>query len=202
MTRHEDQEIKFLGREVNFVAAHADQPRLRIDQEIAGTDRFLRRFSCGRYATQVRPYSRQQFIHAERLGDVVVGAGIERLDFRFLLTTHREHDDRDGRAFADRAAKLHARHARHGEVGDNEVGQPVHCRVEAGFAVGCGFHFVALGVERSLEHARDLRFIIDHQNTAALAHDSLSCVTMWTSTAVAWASSRWMAVRYMYFLQP
>ena len=53
-----------------------------------------------RGAPQRRAHARHQLVDAERLGHVVVGARVERLDLRPLLAFHRQHDDR------------HVRHAR------------------------------------------------------------------------------------------
>ena len=47
-----------------------------------------------RRPAQVGPHARQQFLNAEWLGHVVVGAGIERLDLGALVITHREHQHR------------------------------------------------------------------------------------------------------------
>ena len=56
-----------------------------------GHDRFL----LGRRGPAERgPQPGQQLVHAERLGDVVVGAGIERRDLVGLRLAHRQHDDR------------------------------------------------------------------------------------------------------------
>ena len=38
--------------------------------------------------------AREQLVHAERLRQVVVGAGVERFHLVLLATTRREHDDR------------------------------------------------------------------------------------------------------------
>ena len=42
--------------------------------------------------------AREQFVHAERLGDVIVGAQIERLHLAAFVGAARQHDDRNRRA--------------------------------------------------------------------------------------------------------
>src|SRR6185437_16083974 len=45
-------------------------------------------------ATQPGAYSRQQFRRGKRLGDVIIGSGIERGDLLVLERSGRQHDDR------------------------------------------------------------------------------------------------------------
>ena len=47
-----------------------------------------------RRPAQRRPQPGQQLVHAERLGHVVVGAGVERGDLVRLAVAGGEHDDR------------------------------------------------------------------------------------------------------------
>ena len=52
---------------------------------------------------------RQQLVDAERLGDVVVGAGIERGDLLVLVADGREDEDRDVRPAAQLAGRRRRR---------------------------------------------------------------------------------------------
>ena len=78
-----------------------------------------------RRAPQRRAHARHQLVDAERLGDVVVGARVERFDLRALLALHRQHDDRHARHLADAPAQLDAVHVRHVQIGDDELGRPL-----------------------------------------------------------------------------
>src|SRR5207237_1541162 len=61
-----------------------------------------------RRVAQRRAHARQELPHAEGLGDVVVGAGIERLDLGALLVARGKHDDRHRGPLADVADELAA----------------------------------------------------------------------------------------------
>src|SRR5262245_50219941 len=50
---------------------------------------------------QSYPHPGQELAHAEWLGDVIVGAGVERLDLGALLGARRQHEDRHRRPGAD-----------------------------------------------------------------------------------------------------
>src|SRR5579859_454308 len=193
--RHENQQLEFLWRQVDFPASDAHLARFRIDVKIAIFDGLRWLFFRRAHAAKVGPYARQQLIHTERLGNVVVGAGIERLNFTLLFLADREHDDRHLRTLADRATQLDSGHMRHREISHEEVGNPVHGQIQRALPVGGCLHLIALGLQRSLENARNLRFIVDNEDAAALGHQSVSWVTMWTSTAGALARKRLIAAR-------
>ena len=67
---------------------------------------------------------------------------------------------------ADGAADLDAAHARHHQVGNDQVGRPILEDVQALLGIVGGAHVVALRGERGAQHARDLRFVVDDQNSA------------------------------------
>ena len=109
-------------------------------------------------------YSRQQFARAERLGDVVIGARIERLDLGALLRARRQHDDRHRRPFADAPDDSHPVEIRQPQVEDHEVGL-VRSRVDRTAACGFGFHHpVAFRAERRAQDPPDPGLIFDNQN--------------------------------------
>ena len=55
-----------------------------------------------------------QLVGAERLGDIVVGAGVERGDLGRLVAAARQHDDRHRRALADAGRSTPGRRCRAG----------------------------------------------------------------------------------------
>src|SRR5580704_2454370 len=83
IARHEEQQVELRWRQVQALAAHGDRMRPGINQKVANLDRRVHR--PFRRASQVGPYSSQELLYAERLGDIVVGARIERLNFGSLL---------------------------------------------------------------------------------------------------------------------
>ncbi|MFN7977625.1 MAG: hypothetical protein U0P30_05770 [Vicinamibacterales bacterium] len=108
--------------------------RHRHGVEVGGEMRALvggRRHRVGTAAaTQRRPHARRQLTRAERLGDVVVGAGVEAGHAIALGRARREHDDRHGgggRTLAQDAAHLEAVEYRQVQVEDHEIGR-LFCR--------------------------------------------------------------------------
>ena len=73
--------------------SRVDDPlRREVDGEVGGDDH---RLLLGRRgAAQRGAQPGEQLVHAERLGHVVVGAGVERGDLVRLRLAHRQHDDR------------------------------------------------------------------------------------------------------------
>ncbi len=101
-----------------------DGTPIQIDRKVPGGNRaglFLGR----RGPPQLRPDPRQQFIHAERFGDVVVGARVESFHLRAILSAHREHDDRHLRRFPQLPAQIHTIHIRHRQVRHHHVRRPI-----------------------------------------------------------------------------
>src|SRR5260370_30559943 len=170
LARPKNQEIEFLRREMDLGFTHAHLARLRIDVEIAGAYRFRRGFFAGGNTPQVGAHARQQLVHAQRLGHVIVSAGIQSFNFGFLFPAHGENDDRHLGTLAHGATKLYATHAGHGKVGDYQVGKPVECGLIAALAVRRRPDFVTLRTQRSLAHTRDLGLAIDHQDAASFSH--------------------------------
>src|SRR5260370_39254057 len=81
---HISQQFEFFGGKVHFPATHSNRMRFQVDMEVTNFNRgcALRQ---GWNAPQLRPYSGQQLVHIERLGYVVVGAGIERFNLGALF---------------------------------------------------------------------------------------------------------------------
>ena len=112
----------------------------------------------------------QQLLNAERLGHVVVGAGIERLDLGPLLITHRQHDDGGRRLAAYPAAQLYAAHARHHQIGDDQVRTPFLEETKGFFRIVGRSHVVALRGKGGAQHARDLGLIVNYQDSFCHLH--------------------------------
>ncbi len=82
IARKVQQQFKFLWRQVDRLALHGDAMRCGIDHEVAC---FNRRLCALRRAPQVSANAGLQFLDAERLCDVVVGARVERFNFGALM---------------------------------------------------------------------------------------------------------------------
>ena len=70
-----------------------------------------------------RAHARQQLADAERLGQVVVGAGVERRDLVVLAAARRQHDDRHRRPLAQVADEVDAVAVGQSEVEQHQVGR-------------------------------------------------------------------------------
>ena len=78
------QKVEFLARQPYLVAAGDHAARREVDFQIVQVQRLLACFRRQRRAPQSSANARQQFLHAERLGDVIVGAGVQRSDLIFF----------------------------------------------------------------------------------------------------------------------
>jgi hypothetical protein len=67
---------------------------------------------------------------------------------------------------ADGAGDLDAAQARHHEVGHDQVRRPILEDQKALLGIVGGAHVIALRGERGAQHPRDLRFVVDDQNSA------------------------------------
>ena len=103
---------------------------------------------------QVRANAREQLVGAERLGHVVVGARVERLDLCAFLAFDRQDDDRHVRLRANAPAQLDAVHVRHVEIGDDELRPPLGEIRERRLAFRGRPHLITLARQhRSSAHA-------------------------------------------------
>src|SRR5262245_20735791 len=116
MLYHDSKQVIFLWRELDFLAAHFDDTTYQIDGQIAKfEDRMLALYV--ELVPQRRPDAGEQFLHAERLGHVIVGSLIERLDLGRLIAPTGQYDDRQvcspGADLAQQLEALHVRSEEH-----------------------------------------------------------------------------------------
>ena len=125
-----------------------------------------RRRDRHRLATpQDRPDPREQLLAAERLGDVVVGAGVERLDLGQLVGLAGQDDDRDLARPAGDADHLDAVAAGHREVEQHQVGRLLGEPAQGRVAVVRGHDLVA-GRADQRGHRADHRGLVVHDEDA------------------------------------
>ena len=111
----------------------------------------------------------EQLVHAERLGDEVVGAGIERGDLVGLLLAHREDDDRDLAPAPESLDHLDPVDARQAEVEHDDIGMVARRELEALLARLGQVDVVAAGPQVDAERAPDLRLVVDDEHPAHAA---------------------------------
>ena len=112
-----------------------------------------------------RPHARQEFLHAERLGDVVVCAEIQRFDLGGLVAAAREHDN--GHVFAlspDFAQEIEPLHVRQPEIEDDEIGRLCH-QLERRLGIWRVDGLVALRAQSHAQQFADWRLVVDDQHS-------------------------------------
>lgn len=107
------QELILDRRQMQFLAIHRGDAGIKIDMQLAGIERALGDNAARlriRKAPERRANAREQLLDRKRLGQIVVGTGIERADFVRVLAARRDHDNRHARPCAHRLHHLDAVH--------------------------------------------------------------------------------------------
>src|SRR5579862_988082 len=81
------------------------------------------------------------------------------------MVTDRKNQNGCGRNGANRTANIHASHGGHHQVRDDQVGRPLAKYAYAFFRIVGGAHIEALGGKRCAKDPRNLRFVVDYQNS-------------------------------------
>src|SRR4029077_3808005 len=134
MTGEICQQVKLFWCEPHLFAAHQDLVAWKINLEISDADFLFLRFGR-REAPKVSSYSRQQFIHAERFGDIIVRASVERFDLGTLLTSDGKNDDGNFGFRPYFSRELDTAHIRHRKVGNDQLRRPVIDYIESSHGV-------------------------------------------------------------------
>ena len=114
---------------------------------------------------QHRTDTRDELSEAERLGHVIIGAGLETTDLVDLLIACGEHDDgRSDAARAHVAADVEAVLAGQHHVEHDQLGRRPKNRCDAGRPVGGEFDLEAFEQQLVVQREADARFVRDHQN--------------------------------------
>ena len=114
-------------------------------------------------STHCRPQTCEELVHAERLGQVVVGTKVERLDLGRLGPTPRQHDDRHRRPAPEAAHDVEPVHAGKSEVEDDDVGMVARRELERLFTGEGDVGVVSTRFEVDFEGLADARIVLDHE---------------------------------------
>ena len=157
------QQFIFLRREFDFAFADLDDAAHQIDRKIAGAKH--RPFALHlQLVPQRRAHARQQFVHPERLCQVIVGAEIERLHLAGLVAAARQHHDRHALvAAADHAQQFVALDVRQAEIEDDQR-RPFGQLFKRHLAVGGFKNLIALRAQSHAQQFADRRLVIDDQD--------------------------------------
>ena len=122
--RHQAQELILDGGQVQLIVAQEDTAGSEIHLQLAvdehgGRCRLRRLHHCqasGRHAD-----TRQQLLHREGLGQVVVRAVVQRLDLIAVLAAGADDDDGHIGPGADAPDDLHAVHIREAQIQQHDI---------------------------------------------------------------------------------
>src|SRR6476659_3877111 len=168
------EELPLGRREMNLLRR---RPRL-IDHmviEINGPPSELHGFDQLRLRRTPRHRSnpRQQLLHTERLGDIVVRTGVKGIHLGRAVHPAGENHNGHLRPLTKRADDINAIDVRQAEIEDDQVWMSVGCCLEGAPTGSGGDDGVLPRVQVDSQGAQDLRLVIDDQDTS---HDRSNAV--------------------------
>src|SRR5438067_375512 len=183
------EQIEFLPCEIHGVAVRDDLTLVDIDREISEGE-MTRRWRLGGpiracRAPQQSADARHQLAHAERLGQVVVGAAFEAEHFVRLGVPGGEHQKRrtDVRALgACGTAKGDAVDARQHDVEHDEIEWARPDDIQRGPSVGDFRHVEAHELQVQAQQLADRRLVFDDQHVSTRRHVRRSRSTVRSGT--------------------
>jgi hypothetical protein len=110
------------------------------------------------------PHAGEKFLHPERLGDVVVRAGVERLDLVGAVGSPGQHDDGRLGPAAQALDHLHAFQIGQAEVEDHQVRRMPGGDLERFGPGGRHVHPVFAHPQVDAQRTEDLRLVVDDQH--------------------------------------
>lgn len=137
----------------------------QVDGELVGLHRHVILAAPGGLgAADGGPQPGQQLVHAEGLGDVVVGTRVQRLDLLVGGVPGGEHDDRHPGPAAQPLDHVDAVEVGQAQVEHHDVGVAGGGELEGGGTVVGRVDLVLAGLEVDHQGAHDLRFVVDHEH--------------------------------------
>ena len=118
----------------------------------------------GDAAAQCGADAREEFVHAERFGDVVIGAGVESGDLLLLRVSRGQDEDGCGEPAPEAAHDVDPVQVGQAEVEDDQVGWVGAGRGEGGGSVVGGGHDVAARAQVDGECAGEADFVVHDQD--------------------------------------
>ena len=160
--RHEQSQQRiFNRRELDFLAAFADDARGQIHLQFAAAENRVRSLRLG--VPQHGTETREQFGAVERLRHVIVRARVKRGHLVVLAVAHAQDDDRHTAPFAQALQHFHAFEIGQAEVEQNRVGPALG---GLGDAVRSGRGVedtIAVRLQRDAQETLDLRLVVNDE---------------------------------------
>ena len=103
-------------------------------------------------------------LRLERLDDVVVSTGFEADDDVDRVALGGEHDDRDARFEADRAADVDAAQTGQHEVQEDQIGLAIAKHLHGLGPVGAEHRIEPLAAQHDSEHLSERKVIVDDED--------------------------------------
>ena len=145
-----------------------------VDHELADAQPARRGFVCRHHSPQRDANPGHQFLGTERLGHVVVGAELQRLDLVGFGAARREDDDRQRRAGAHTATDFGPVDIRQSQVEHHQIRRPRSHRRERLFAARRDLDLVAARAKQRRHRALNRDFVVDEQNSSGPGHADCS----------------------------
>src|SRR5438445_7624784 len=161
---HQDaQDVVFLRREFYLLALDLDDALDQIDAEVAALENRLFALLL-ELVPQRDADARHQFVHAERLGDIVVGAEFQSLDDAGLVGAAGEDDDGNVEPVVTPfAQELMTAHAGQAEIEQHQVRLFLFHQLDRHLGVRRLADRIALAAETDPKQLADRRLVIDNQ---------------------------------------
>ena len=132
------------------------------------TSRLLGR-CCRCAAAQRSPQAREQLLHVERLGDVVIGSGVEGGDLVAAVVAGREDEDRHGGPAAEAADHVDATDPGKSEVEDDDVRMVSRGQEKRLLPGRRDVDVVATGPQVDRHRPQDRLLVVDDEDSAHVA---------------------------------
>ena len=160
--QEQTQQRVFLGGQLHHGPRLRHHPPREIDLHVAETRvAFLLR---ALHAPQHRPQAREQFATPERLAEIIVCPGVERLDLVRLLAADREDEHGQPAPFAQPLEHLDAGQVGQAEIEDDGVGPLGRCLDQARSAALRLAHAKARAFQCHAQQAADLHLVVDDKH--------------------------------------
>src|SRR5215210_5369867 len=152
---------EFSRRQAHLAPALGDQAAGAVDLQLRKAEHLGSGVAAA--AAELGTDAGEQLAERKGFGHVIVGAEIESPHFVLLLAPYRKDEDRRGIDPANRGDHRHAIAARHGQVGDHQIGPMALEQLAPLLTIGRGESLIAGQRELAGEQLADRRIVVDRQ---------------------------------------